>query len=275
MPARRRRGRAAAAGSRRQRDGHSSNAPRPPRPPAPPRAGARTHRRSSLTVLAWLLHVARRRAARLRAGHVPWSNMYEFSLTGTLIIVGVFLVVQFWQRPALPRRLHHRLRRCSCSASRRSTSTSTSCRCRRRCSRTGSSSTCSSPRSAPALFALGAGLSIAQLLQARRESRASSDRLQASSRRCRCASGSRPSPTASIIVGFIFWTFTLIAGSIWAETRVGPLLGLGHQGSLDLHHLGALRRLHPRAGDPRLARHRAPPGSRSSASPPCCSTSRS
>ena len=42
-----------------------------------------------------------------------------------------------------------------------------------------------------------------------------------------------------IIVGFVLWTFTLIAGAIWAETRLGPLLGLGHQRGLDLHHLGA------------------------------------
>ena len=38
------------------------------------------------------------------------------------------------------------------------------------------------------------------------------------------------------------------------RARVGPVLGLGHQRGLDLHHLGALRRLHPCAGDARLAR---------------------
>lgn len=33
----------------------------------------------------------------LAAGRVPWANMFEFTLTATAIIVGVFLAVQFWQ----------------------------------------------------------------------------------------------------------------------------------------------------------------------------------
>ena len=38
------------------------------------------------------------------------------------------------------------------------------------------------------------------------------------------------------------------------QRRVGPLLGLRHQRGLDLRHLGAVRGLHPRARDTRLAR---------------------
>src|SRR5690606_24657501 len=33
----------------------------------------------------------------LAAERVPWANMFEFSLTATAIIVGVFLGVQLWQ----------------------------------------------------------------------------------------------------------------------------------------------------------------------------------
>ena len=59
------------------------------------------------------------------------------------------------------------------------------------------------------------------------------------------------------------------------QRRVGPLLGVRHQGSVDLRHLGALRRLHPRPA--RRAAGAAPVrrGWRSSASRRCCSTSRS
>lgn len=83
---------------------------------------------------------------------------------------------------------------------------------------------------ATALFAIGAGLSTMQLLQARRE-------------RIKAASGDkvvqdrgylRTLPRAEVletlayrfaILGFIFWTFTLIAGAIWANDSWGRYWG--------------------------------------------------
>ena len=56
------------------------------------------------------------------------------------------------------------------------------------------------------------------------------------------------------VFGFPIWTFAVIAGAIWAEARLGPLLGLGPQGDLGLHRLGGLRRLPARPDDGRLAR---------------------
>ena len=51
----------------------------------------------ALTVIAWVLHVTAAILRGLAAGRVPWANMFEFTLTATAIIVGVFLAVQFWQ----------------------------------------------------------------------------------------------------------------------------------------------------------------------------------
>ncbi|HEY6800752.1 MAG TPA: c-type cytochrome biogenesis protein CcsB, partial [Agromyces sp.] len=48
---------------------------------------------TSLTVLGFLFHVAADVTRGFAAGRVPWSNMYEFALTGTMLIVAVYLVV--------------------------------------------------------------------------------------------------------------------------------------------------------------------------------------
>ena len=102
-------------------------------------------------------------------------------------------------------------------------------------------------------FAVGGGLSIAQLLQARRESGQAG----------RCGSCARfPSSTALenlayrvIVVGFAFWTFTLIAGAIWAERAWGRYWGWDTKEVWTFIIWVALRRLHPRPRDPRMARH--------------------
>jgi hypothetical protein len=49
------------------------------------------------TVMAWILHVGGTVLRGLAAGRVPWANMFEFTLTATAIIIGVFLIIQFWQ----------------------------------------------------------------------------------------------------------------------------------------------------------------------------------
>jgi cytochrome c-type biogenesis protein CcsB len=47
----------------------------------------------ALTILAFGLHGASVLARGLSVQRAPWGNMYEFSLTGTLVVTGVFLVV--------------------------------------------------------------------------------------------------------------------------------------------------------------------------------------
>jgi cytochrome c-type biogenesis protein CcsB len=176
----------------------------------------------ALTVLAWLLHVAGTVLRGFADGHVPWSNMFEFSLTSSAIIVGVFVFVQFWQnlrflgayitgfgllvlgvgtvnfyvdvKPLPPALQSYWLVIHVFVAT-----------------------------LATALFAIGAGLSIAQLFQARRESGKTTglkaletlpnaERLENLAYRV-------------VVVGFVFWTFTVIAGSIWAEKAWGSYWG--------------------------------------------------
>jgi cytochrome c-type biogenesis protein CcsB len=148
--------------------------------------------------------------------------MYEFALTGILIIVGVFLLVNLWQKVAylgtyvtgfallalvlatvnfyvgpvpLPPALQsvwivvHVLVAILGTA----------------------------------FFALGAGLSVLQLLQARREAgRAAGFGF------LRTLPGAEALESLAYrlnVVGFVFWSFTLIFGAIWAERAWGRYWG--------------------------------------------------
>jgi cytochrome c-type biogenesis protein CcsB len=176
----------------------------------------------ALTILAWLFQVSGAVLRGVAAGRVPWANMFEFTLTATAIIVGVFLAVQVWQDlrflgafvtgfvlialgiastnfyvdvvPLPPALQSYWLVIHVFVAS-----------------------------LGTGFFALGAALSVVQLLQARRAAGK--------------AVGLRfldTLPTAEklenlayrvIVVGFVFWTFTLIAGAIWAEHAWGRYWG--------------------------------------------------
>lgn len=48
---------------------------------------------TSLTVLAFLFHLGAWITRGIANGHVPWANNYEFAMTGTLLIMAVYLVV--------------------------------------------------------------------------------------------------------------------------------------------------------------------------------------
>ncbi len=48
---------------------------------------------TALTVLAFVLHLGATVTRGIAAGRVPWANNYEFAMTGTLLIVAVYLVV--------------------------------------------------------------------------------------------------------------------------------------------------------------------------------------
>lgn len=201
---------------------------------------------TSLTVLGFLFHVGADITRGIAAGRVPWSNMYEFALTGTMLIVAVYLVVL----------LRYDLRFLGTFITGLVTVL------------LGATAiwfyTVVVPLSDPlksvwlvihvfvaslatALFALAFALSVMQLLQARRErlavaaeeagaAGASSEASHAGTVRA-TSSGPRflrtlPSSDALeslayrfAIIGFIFWTFTLIAGSIWANDAWGRYWG--------------------------------------------------
>ncbi|GAA3640895.1 c-type cytochrome biogenesis protein CcsB [Microbacterium awajiense] len=187
---------------------------------------------TSLTILAFLFHVSGTVLRGISAGRVPWANMYEFALTGTVLIVAVYLLVlrrydlrflgaflvgmivlllggatiTFYVE-VVP--LVDPLKSAWLVIHVFVASLAT------------------------ALFALASGLATTQLLQARRERRLAAGA---------SAGGVRPPgprflgtlPSAEaleslayrfVIVGFMFWTFTLIAGAIWANDSWGRYWG--------------------------------------------------
>lgn len=180
----------------------------------------------SLTVLAWLLHLGATVLRGIGAERVPWANMYEFALTATLAAVFIFLLVQFfvdirflgtlvtgvailflgvtkinYYVPIVPL--------------------------------------------PPALdsywlvihiivavlavgfFTISFGLSVMQLMQSRREARLAAG----TDTKLRFLGGIPGADRLEdlgyrvAIIGFVFWTFTLIAGSIWAEHAWGRYWG--------------------------------------------------
>lgn len=171
----------------------------------------------SLTVLGFLLHAAATVMRGIGAGRVPWANMYEFSLTATLAVVLVFLVVQFFVDlrflgtlvvglvilflmitkvnyyvpiVPLPDVLNSYWLVIHILVAILSVG----------------------------FFTLSFGLSVLQLLRAgQKESKwlksfPAEDRLDNLAYRM-------------AIIGFVFWTFTLIAGSVWAEASWGRYWG--------------------------------------------------
>jgi cytochrome c-type biogenesis protein CcsB len=187
---------------------------------------------TSLTVLGFLFHVGGDVLRGIAAERVPWSNMYEFALTGTMLIVAVYLGVLFrydlrflgsfvvgltvvllggatlaYYVEVVP--LADPLKSIWLVIHVFVASLAT------------------------AFFALAFALSVLQLMQARRE------RLALASEGHDSVRGTGPRflrtlPTADAleslayrftIIGFILWTFTLIAGSIWANDAWGRYWG--------------------------------------------------
>ncbi|SFI17134.1 MULTISPECIES: c-type cytochrome biogenesis protein CcsB [Microbacterium] len=190
---------------------------------------------TSLTALGLVFHVAADVLRGIAAGRVPWSNMYEFALTGTMLVAAVYLVVLFrydlrflgsfvtglmivllggaalaYYVEVVP--LADPLKSVWLVIHVFVASLAT------------------------AVFSLAFALSVLQLMQARRE-------------RLTAAAGTQPDGAGDVktgprflrtlpgadaleslayrfaIVGFILWTFTLIAGSIWANDAWGRYWG--------------------------------------------------
>ncbi|PPF19254.1 c-type cytochrome biogenesis protein CcsB [Rathayibacter sp. AY1G1] len=179
----------------------------------------------SLTLLGFVLHLGATVLRGVAAGRVPWANMYEFSMTGTLIIIGVFLAVQLrWDLRflgafitglvlvllgiatvnyyvavvPLPPALQSYWLVIHVLVAILGT----------------------------AFFALGFALSVTQLLQARRESSGDSPRSVLRFLRTLPSSLTLENLAYRVtILGFILWTFTLIAGAVWAEKAWGRYWG--------------------------------------------------
>ncbi|RUR03653.1 c-type cytochrome biogenesis protein CcsB [Labedella endophytica] len=179
----------------------------------------------ALTALGFVVHLAATITRGIAAERVPWANMYEFAMTGTLLIISVFLIVltredlrflgtfvtglvvvllgiswNFYVEIApLPPALQSAWLVVHVFVASLGT----------------------------AFLALGFALSVVQLIQSRQESL----KLELSALRLRFlatlpASDRLENMAYRVnIIGFIFWTFTLIAGAVWAESAWGRYWG--------------------------------------------------
>ncbi|WP_241898053.1 MULTISPECIES: c-type cytochrome biogenesis protein CcsB [unclassified Leucobacter] len=173
----------------------------------------------SLTVLGFLLHLAATIMRGIGASRVPWANMYEFALTATCAIVLIFLLVQIFVDLRFLGTLVTGLTVLFLGLAKVNFYVSI-------------------VPLVPALnsywlvihilvavlatgfLTLSFGLSVLQLLQTRRE-----NRMTAGSGEPMRFLATFPNSTRledlsyrMAIIGFVFWSFTLIAGSIWAES---------------------------------------------------------
>ena len=191
---------------------------------APPTNGATRFQRAAfaLAILGWALHLGATILRGVAAERVPWANMFEFGLTATATGMGVFLFVQFWKDTRylgayitgftvlslgivtvnfyvdvvpLPPALQSAWLVIHVLVASLAT----------------------------AFFAIGAGLSIMQLLRSQREVRKVEGL-----RFLDTLPGAATLESLAYrlnVVGFVFWTFTLIAGAIWAERAWGRYWG--------------------------------------------------
>jgi cytochrome c-type biogenesis protein CcsB len=189
----------------------------------PPTGGTRYQRVAlALAVLGWVLHFGATLLRGIAAERLPLANMFEFGLTATAVGMGVFLVAQFWKDLGflgtyitgltvlalgivtvnfyvdvvpLPPALQSAWLVIHVFVASLATG----------------------------FFAIGAGLSVMQLLRSQREVRK-----VAGLRFLDTLPGASTLESLAYrinVVGFVFWTFTLIAGAIWAERAWGRYWG--------------------------------------------------
>ena len=176
----------------------------------------------TLLALGWILHLLATIGRGIAGNRVPWANMFEFGLTSTLLIVAVFLGTLFWKDMGylgayitgfvllalgvvtvnfyvdvtpLPPALQSAWLVIHVFVA----------------------------STATAFFALGAALSVLQLVRARYEAQQ-----MAKARIMNTLPGSSVMESLAYrlnVVGFVLWSFTLIAGAIWAERAWGRYWG--------------------------------------------------
>lgn len=193
------------------RGGSASDAP-----PAPRLVMARIG--TSLTTLAFVFHLAATLTRGFAAGRVPWANLYEFAMTGTLLIVAVFLAMLIRMDLRFLGTFITGLVVVLLGLAATNFYVDVS------------------PLMDPlksvwlvihvfvaslgtAFFALAFALSVIQLMQSRRERLLAEGAEKTGPGFLRTFPGAERLESMAYrftIVGFILWTFTLIAGSIWA-----------------------------------------------------------
>ena len=172
----------------------------------------------SLTVLGFILHLAATIMRGIGAERVPWANMYEFALTATCAIVLIFLLVQLVVDLRFLGTLVTGMAVLFLGVTKLNFYVAI-------------------VPLQPALdsywlvihilvavlavgfLTLSFGLSVLQLVQTKRESRIAAGEPGGLGFAASLPNAVRLEDLAyrMAIIGFVFWTFTLIAGSIWAE----------------------------------------------------------
>ncbi|WP_111467098.1 c-type cytochrome biogenesis protein CcsB [Microbacterium suaedae] len=184
---------------------------------------------TTLTGIAFLLHLGATVLRGIGAGRVPWSNMYEFAMTSTLLFTAVYIGVLFWKDLRYLGAFMTGLVTILLGAASMPTIYTSITPLMDPLKSTWLVIHVFVASLSTAFLALAFALSVLQLMQARRERRAVDDPEQAEKR-----SVLRTMPSAEAleglayrfaIIGFIFWTFTLIAGSIWAQDAWGRYWG--------------------------------------------------
>ncbi|MDQ4215689.1 c-type cytochrome biogenesis protein CcsB [Microbacterium capsulatum] len=182
---------------------------------------------TALATLGFLFHLAGEVLRGIAAGRVPWSNMYEFAMTGTLLIIAVYLAVNIWFDLKFLGTFILGLVVVLLGGAATGFYVQVV------------------PLSDPlksvwlvihvfvaslgtAFFALAFALSVFQLLQARREAKILAKAEKTGPRFLGTLPGSERLEGLAYrfaTIGFIFWTFTLIAGAIWANDAWGRYWG--------------------------------------------------
>ena len=184
---------------------------------------------TTLTWIAFLVHVTAVVLRGLGDGHVPWSSMYEFAMTATMLFMAVYLVVLFFKDLRFVGSFMTGLVTLLLGAASMP-------------SIYAPITPLSDPLKsywlvihvfvaslATAFFALAFAISVLQLLQSRRERLAiedpSRDEKKNLLRTIPNAEALESLAYRVTIIGFILWTFTLIAGAIWAQDAWGRYWG--------------------------------------------------
>ncbi|MBD8011386.1 c-type cytochrome biogenesis protein CcsB [Microbacterium sp. Re1] len=182
---------------------------------------------TALAILGWLFHLTSTLTRGFAAGRVPWANLYEFAMVGTLLIMAVYLVVLTRIDLRYLGTFISGLVVVLLGAAAANFYVAVT------------------PLVDPlksvwlvihvfvaslstALFALAFALSVMQLMQSRRERRIAGGVENAGPGFLRTLPNTVRLENMAYhftVVGFIFWTFTLIAGSIWAQDAWGRYWG--------------------------------------------------
>jgi cytochrome c-type biogenesis protein CcsB len=196
-------------------------------PPTPPSvAGSSRNARVglALTAVGLAVHVAAIVLRGIAAERVPWANMFEFALTGTGIMVAVFVFANLWKDLRFLGAYVTGLAALLLTLATINFYDAVGL----------------VPLPPPlqsawlvihvlvailgtGFFALGAGLSVAQLIQSRREAGKLAG-LRFMSTIPSSVNLERLAYRVNVI-GFMLWTFTLIFGAIWAERAWGRYWG--------------------------------------------------